>query len=72
MKLYKTTITVWTKENPEEKGRPDGAYEFGAAVHNGDAYCSRYNGIKTELVDIRGDNGIGWFEAAEFFGLEED
>jgi hypothetical protein len=69
MKLYKTTITVWTKENPEEKGRPDGAYEFGAAVHNGDAFCRPYDDIKTVEVDTR-EEICGW-EVAEFFGEKE-
>lgn len=67
MKLYKTTITVWTKENPELRGM--NAYDFGAAVHNGDAYCDRIYGIETVLVETRDETG-GW-EAAEFFGEDK-
>jgi hypothetical protein len=46
MKLYKTTITIWSKFNPEDEGLE--LEDLARDATSGSSYCSKFN---TDLME---------------------
>ena len=63
MKLYKSTIVIWSEYNPQERELDDLARD----ATSGDAYCSKFH---VEIVD-RPENDPYW-DGTDFFGTDEE